>query len=56
VAHETGSLVYIDEIAQGPYCMAESGCGGGGGEYFGRGPGSARQLASRVWLREKSAV
>jgi len=38
VAHETGSLVYIDEIAQGPYCMAESGCGCGGGEYFGRGP------------------
>jgi predicted chitinase len=38
VAHETGSLVYVDEIAQAPYCMAEPGCGCGGGEYYGRGP------------------
>jgi chitodextrinase len=40
VDHETGGLVYIDEIDQsGDYCASESyGCPAGSNEYFGRGP------------------
>jgi predicted chitinase len=39
VAHETGGLVYVDEIAQAPYCQPSGGCGcASGQEYFGRGP------------------
>ncbi|HEV2635950.1 MAG TPA: glycoside hydrolase family 19 protein [Actinocrinis sp.] len=40
VDHETGGLVYVDEIDKsGNYCAAESyGCPAGSNEYFGRGP------------------
>ncbi|HEV2639910.1 MAG TPA: glycoside hydrolase family 19 protein [Actinocrinis sp.] len=40
VDHETGGLVYIDEIDQsGDYCASESyGCPAGTYQYFGRGP------------------
>jgi predicted chitinase len=40
VDHETGGLVYIDEINQsGDYCASESyGCPAGDTAYFGRGP------------------
>jgi chitinase len=42
VAHETGGLVYVEEIAKGPYCdtsWGPPGCGcAPGKQYFGRGP------------------
>jgi len=41
VAHETGGLVYINEIAQAPYCSGSATpCGvcASGQEYYGRGP------------------
>ncbi|HEY4458932.1 MAG TPA: glycoside hydrolase family 19 protein [Pseudonocardiaceae bacterium] len=40
VGHETGGLVYINEIDQsGNYCASESyGCPAGSNQYFGRGP------------------
>ena len=42
VSHETGGLVYIDEIVQGPYCdtsWGPPGCGcAEGKQYYGRGP------------------
>jgi chitinase len=40
VSHETGGLVYINEIDQsGNYCASESyGCPAGTNQYFGRGP------------------
>ena len=40
VSHETGGLVYINEIDQsGNYCASEPyGCPAGSNQYFGRGP------------------
>ncbi len=39
VAHETGDLVYIEEIAQGEYCAPSAACPCAPGKrYFGRGP------------------
>lgn len=42
VSHETGGLVYVEEIAKGPYCdtsWGPAGCGcAPGKQYFGRGP------------------
>ncbi len=40
VGHETGDLVYIEEIDKGTYCSAGScgGCPAGAGQYYGRGP------------------
>jgi len=38
VGHETGDLVYVNEIAQAPYCQPTAGCPcAPGQEYFGRG-------------------
>ncbi len=38
VAHETGALVYVDEIAQAQYCSPTAACPcAAGAEYFGRG-------------------
>jgi predicted chitinase len=38
VAHETGGLVYVDEIAQAVYCQPSADCPcASGQEYFGRG-------------------
>jgi chitinase len=38
VGHETGDLVYVDEIAQASYCQPSAGCPcAAGQEYFGRG-------------------
>jgi predicted chitinase len=39
VGHETGDLVYIEEIAQGEYCAPSAACPCAPGQrYFGRGP------------------
>ena len=38
VSHETGGLVYINEIAQAPYCGGGSYPCAAGQEYYGRGP------------------
>jgi len=42
VSHETGGLVYVEEIAKAPYCdtsWGPAGCGcAPGKQYFGRGP------------------
>ncbi|XXT14525.1 chitinase [Sorangium sp. So ce429] len=39
VMHETGGLVYIEEVARGPYCMPSASCPcAPGKQYFGRGP------------------
>ncbi|HVK74375.1 MAG TPA: chitinase, partial [Kofleriaceae bacterium] len=39
VGHETGDLVYIEEIAQGEYCAPSGSCPCAPGQrYFGRGP------------------
>jgi predicted chitinase/chitodextrinase len=40
VNHETGGLVYIEEIARGTYCDTSQpyGCPAGAGNYYGRGP------------------
>jgi predicted chitinase len=39
VAHETGGLVYIEEIAKADYCSPSPGCPcAPGKQYFGRGP------------------
>jgi predicted chitinase len=40
VNHETGGLVYIEEINKGTYCdnSKSYGCPAGAGNYFGRGP------------------
>jgi predicted chitinase len=38
-AHETGDLVYIEEIARGQYCQPSAACPCQGGKsYYGRGP------------------
>ena len=46
VDHETGGLVYINEIDQsGDYCASESyGCPAGTSAYYGRGPLQRRRL------------
>lgn len=40
VAHETGGLVYVNEIQQAPYTSGSTACGSdpSGQEYYGRGP------------------
>src|SRR5262249_3937619 len=39
VAHETGNLVYIEEIVKGDYCAPSAGCPCAPGKrYYGRGP------------------
>jgi predicted chitinase/chitodextrinase len=40
INHETGGLVYIEEIARGTYCDTSKpyGCPAGAGNYYGRGP------------------
>jgi predicted chitinase len=40
VGHETGDLVYIEEINKGTYCSPSScgGCPAGAAQYYGRGP------------------
>ena len=40
VAHETGGLVYVNEIQQAPYTSGSTACGSdpAGQEYYGRGP------------------
>jgi predicted chitinase len=40
VNHETGGLVYVEEIAKGNYCDTSQpyGCPAGTGSYYGRGP------------------